>query len=59
MALKCSFLPPSTSLKDERGAMLMLKRHLIMKEAVDDYSDSIQKLADRAQKMLNEDHPDG
>uniref|UniRef100_A0A674F0V3 Spectrin, beta, erythrocytic n=1 Tax=Salmo trutta TaxID=8032 RepID=A0A674F0V3_SALTR len=45
--------------KDERGAMLMLKRHLIMKEAVDDYSDSIQKLADRAQKMLNEDHPDG
>uniref|UniRef100_A0A8K9VA13 Spectrin beta chain n=1 Tax=Oncorhynchus mykiss TaxID=8022 RepID=A0A8K9VA13_ONCMY len=45
--------------KDERGAMLMLKRHLIMKEAVDDYSDAIQKLADRAQKMLNEDHPDG
>jgi spectrin beta len=37
----------------------MLKRHLIMKEAVDDYSDAIQKLADRAQKMLNEDHPDG
>uniref|UniRef100_A0A4W5Q7J1 Spectrin beta chain n=1 Tax=Hucho hucho TaxID=62062 RepID=A0A4W5Q7J1_9TELE len=45
--------------KDERGAMLMLKRHLVMKEAIDDYSDSIQKLADRAQKMLNEDHPDG
>uniref|UniRef100_A0A8C9WPU3 Spectrin beta chain n=1 Tax=Scleropages formosus TaxID=113540 RepID=A0A8C9WPU3_SCLFO len=26
---------------------------------VDDYADSIQKLADRAQKMLAEDHPDG
>ncbi|CAB1335514.1 unnamed protein product [Coregonus sp. 'balchen'] len=45
--------------KDEQSAMLMLKRHLIMKQAVDDYSDSIQKLSDRAQKMLNEDHPDG
>lgn len=39
--------------------MLMLKRHTILKQAVDDYADSIQKLADRAQKMLAEDHPDG
>ena len=38
--------------------MLMLKRHLILKRAVDDYGDSIRRLADRAQKMLAEDHPD-
>uniref|UniRef100_A0A665VMY5 Spectrin beta chain n=1 Tax=Echeneis naucrates TaxID=173247 RepID=A0A665VMY5_ECHNA len=45
--------------KDEQSAMLMLKRHMILKQAVDDYADSIQKLADRAQKMFGEDHPDG
>lgn len=39
--------------------MLMLKRHMILKQAVDDYADSIQRLADRAQKMFAEDHPDG
>ncbi|KAM4625037.1 spectrin beta chain, erythrocytic [Polymixia lowei] len=45
--------------KDEQSAMLMLKRHLILKQAVDDYADSIRRLADRAQKMLAEEHPDG
>ncbi|XP_067099626.1 spectrin beta chain, erythrocytic isoform X1 [Osmerus mordax] len=45
--------------KDEQSAMLMLKRHLILKQTVDDYGDSIRRLADRAQKMLAEDHPDG
>lgn len=39
--------------------MLMLKRQMILKQAVDDYADSIQKLADRAQKMFGEEHPDG
>ncbi|XP_034050754.1 spectrin beta chain, erythrocytic isoform X1 [Thalassophryne amazonica] len=45
--------------KDEQSAMLVLKRHLILKQAVGDYENSIQKLADRAQKMLAEEHPDG
>ncbi|KAM9707495.1 spectrin beta chain, erythrocytic isoform 1-T1 [Menidia menidia] len=45
--------------KDEQSAMLMLKRQMILKQAVDDYADSVQKLADRAQKMFAEDHPDG
>uniref|UniRef100_A0A7N6B4Q7 Spectrin beta chain n=1 Tax=Anabas testudineus TaxID=64144 RepID=A0A7N6B4Q7_ANATE len=45
--------------KDEQSAMLMLKRHVILKQDVDDYTDSIQRLADRAQKMFAEDHPDG
>ncbi|XP_068195760.1 spectrin beta chain, erythrocytic isoform X1 [Antennarius striatus] len=45
--------------KDEQSAMLMLKRHTVLKQAVDDYTDSIRKLADRAQKMFAEDHPQG
>uniref|UniRef100_UPI0037E86A31 spectrin beta chain, erythrocytic n=1 Tax=Semicossyphus pulcher TaxID=241346 RepID=UPI0037E86A31 len=45
--------------KDEQSALLMLKRHMILKQAVDDYADSIQRLADRAQKLFSEDHPDG
>lgn len=51
--------PLLPSVQDEQSAMLMLKRHMILKQAVDDYSDSIQKLSDRAQKMFAEDHPDG
>ena len=51
--------PPPPSLQDEQSAMLMLKRHMILKQAVDDYADSIQALADRAQKMFAEEHPDG
>lgn len=39
--------------------MLILKRHLVLKQAVDDYADSIQKLSDRAQRMFADDHPDG
>lgn len=50
---------PRASLQDEQSAMLMLKRHMILKQGVDDYSDSIQTLAERAQKMFAEDHPDG
>nr|XP_057911997.1 spectrin beta chain, erythrocytic isoform X2 [Doryrhamphus excisus] len=45
--------------KDEQSSMLALKRHTILKQAVDDYADSIQNLADRAQKMFAEDNPDG
>ncbi|XP_036006666.1 spectrin beta chain, erythrocytic isoform X2 [Fundulus heteroclitus] len=45
--------------KDEQSAMLMLKRHMILKQAVEDYADSIQKLSERAQKMFAEDRPDG
>lgn len=39
--------------------MILLKRHLVLKQVVDDYADSIQKLADRAQKMFAEEHPEG
>uniref|UniRef100_H3DPL3 Spectrin beta chain n=1 Tax=Tetraodon nigroviridis TaxID=99883 RepID=H3DPL3_TETNG len=45
--------------KDEQSAMLMLKRHTILKQDVDDYADSIQKLSDRAQRMFAQEHPHG
>ncbi|XP_048831695.1 spectrin beta chain, erythrocytic isoform X1 [Brienomyrus brachyistius] len=45
--------------KDEQNATLLLKRHSTLKQNVDEYAESIQQLADRAQKMLAEDHPDG
>lgn len=47
------------SSQDEQSAMLMLKRHMILKQAVNDYGDSVQKLSDQAQKMFAEEHPDG
>ncbi|XP_077395251.1 spectrin beta chain, erythrocytic isoform X2 [Festucalex cinctus] len=45
--------------KDEQSAMLSLKRHNIVQQAVDDYADSIRNLSERAQNMFAEDHPDG
>lgn len=45
--------------QDEQSAMLMLKRHMILKQAVDDYAGAIRKLSDRAQRMFTEDHPNG
>lgn len=39
--------------------MLMLKRHTVLKQAVDDYAHSIRKLSDRAQRMFTEEHPQG
>ncbi|KAK0133782.1 Spectrin beta chain, non-erythrocytic 1 [Merluccius polli] len=45
--------------KDEQSAMLMLKRHLILKQAVDDYVQPIRRLAARAKRLMAEDHPLG
>lgn len=39
--------------------MLMLKRHMVLKQAVHDYTNSIHKLSDRAQRMFTEEHPHG
>lgn len=47
------------SLQDEQNAVILLKRHLVLKQVVDDYADSIQQLADHAQKMFAEEHPEG
>ncbi|XP_067847419.1 spectrin beta chain, non-erythrocytic 1-like isoform X2 [Heptranchias perlo] len=45
--------------KDEAGATSMLKKHLTLQQAVLDYGKTIQELADRAQKLLAEEHPEG
>ncbi|MGH0128281.1 UNVERIFIED_CONTAM: hypothetical protein FKN15_027822 [Acipenser sinensis] len=45
--------------KDEQSAMVMLKRHLTLQQSVCNYTDSIKQLADRAQKLLAQDHPEG
>lgn len=54
--LHASLLP---SPQDEQSAMLMLKRHIVLKQAVDDYAGAIRKLSDRAQRMFTEEHPQG
>lgn len=56
----CSSDPhPSSPLQDEQSAMLMRNRHMILQQAVDHFTESIQNLSDRAQTMFAEDHPDG
>ncbi|XP_062907873.1 spectrin beta chain, non-erythrocytic 1-like isoform X1 [Mobula hypostoma] len=45
--------------KDEASATSMLKKHMTVQQAVLDYGKTIQELADRAQKLLAEDHPEG
>uniref|UniRef100_W5N7P3 Spectrin beta chain n=1 Tax=Lepisosteus oculatus TaxID=7918 RepID=W5N7P3_LEPOC len=45
--------------KNEQSAVVMLKRHLIQQQAVENYANSVKNLADRAQKMLAEGHPEG
>ncbi|XP_056283080.1 spectrin beta chain, erythrocytic isoform X2 [Pseudoliparis swirei] len=45
--------------KDEQSAILMLKHHTGLKQAVDDFAGSIRRLADRAQQMFGGEHPDG
>uniref|UniRef100_UPI00398F8911 spectrin beta chain, non-erythrocytic 1-like isoform X2 n=1 Tax=Pristiophorus japonicus TaxID=55135 RepID=UPI00398F8911 len=45
--------------KDEAGATSMLKKHLTLQQAVSDYGNTLQELADRAQKLLAEEHPEG
>ncbi|XP_072341625.1 spectrin beta chain, non-erythrocytic 1-like isoform X1 [Scyliorhinus torazame] len=45
--------------KDEACATAMLKKHLILQQAVLDYGKIIHELADRAQKLLTEEHPEG
>uniref|UniRef100_A0A4W4H3Y7 Spectrin beta chain n=1 Tax=Electrophorus electricus TaxID=8005 RepID=A0A4W4H3Y7_ELEEL len=45
--------------KDEQSAMILLKRHWILKQAVDNYTHTVHELAHRAQRMLAEEHPEG
>lgn len=37
----------------------MLKKHLILQQGVEQYGKNIKELAERSQKLLALDHPDG
>ncbi|XP_030069865.1 spectrin beta chain, erythrocytic [Microcaecilia unicolor] len=45
--------------KDEESAVVMLKRHLILQQAVEHYEKNMKHLADRAQQLFASDHPEG
>ncbi|OCT81678.1 spectrin beta chain, non-erythrocytic 1 isoform X1 [Xenopus laevis] len=44
--------------KDEIGAQAMLKKHLVMEQALDDYADNIHQLANSSRDMVSKGHPE-
>jgi len=44
--------------RDEVGAGNMLKKHANMEKTVEDYADVVRHLADRANQLIEQDHPD-
>ncbi|XP_069806964.1 spectrin beta chain, erythrocytic isoform X2 [Dendropsophus ebraccatus] len=45
--------------KDEESVVLMLKKHLILQQTVEQYGKNIKELAEQSQKLLALEHPDG
>ncbi|XP_018423798.1 PREDICTED: spectrin beta chain, erythrocytic-like [Nanorana parkeri] len=44
---------------DEESVVLMLKKHLILQQGIEQYGENIKDLAEQSQKLLALDHPDG
>lgn len=44
--------------KDEIGAQAMLKKHLVMEQALDDYAETIHQLANSSRDMVSRSHPE-
>ncbi|XP_077313254.1 spectrin beta chain, non-erythrocytic 1-like isoform X1 [Lithobates pipiens] len=44
--------------KDEIGAQAMLKKHLLMEQALDDYAETIHQLANSSRDMVSRSHPE-
>ncbi|XP_075425832.1 spectrin beta chain, non-erythrocytic 2 isoform X1 [Ascaphus truei] len=44
--------------KDEIGAQAMLKKHLVMEQALDDYAETIHQLANSSRDMVSRGHPE-
>ncbi|KAM5126626.1 spectrin beta chain, non-erythrocytic 1-like, partial [Mantella aurantiaca] len=44
--------------KDEIGAQAMLKKHLVMEQALDDYAETIHQLANSSRDMVSRNHPE-
>ncbi|XP_077320775.1 spectrin beta chain, erythrocytic [Lithobates pipiens] len=49
----------SKDVEDEESVVLMLKKHLILQQGVEQYGKNIKELAEQSQKLLALDHPDG
>ncbi|XP_071971671.1 spectrin beta chain, erythrocytic-like [Engystomops pustulosus] len=45
--------------KDEESVVLLLKKHLILQQGVEQYGKNIKDLAEQSQKLLALEHPDG
>ncbi|CAI9556894.1 unnamed protein product [Staurois parvus] len=45
--------------EDEESVVLMLKKHLILQQGIEQYGKNIKDLAEQSQKLLALDHPDG
>ena len=43
--------------RDEVGAANMLKKHSNTEKTIEDYADVVGQLGQRAQKLIDEDHP--
>ncbi|KAM4720867.1 spectrin beta chain, non-erythrocytic 2 isoform 2-T2 [Rhinophrynus dorsalis] len=44
--------------KDDIGAQAMLKKHLVMEQALDDYAKTIHQLANSSREMVSRGHPE-
>ncbi|XP_075693547.1 spectrin beta chain, non-erythrocytic 2 isoform X1 [Rhinoderma darwinii] len=44
--------------KDEISAQAMLKKHLVMEQALDDYAETIHQLANSSREMVSRGHPE-
>lgn len=44
---------------DEESVVIMLKKHLILQQGIEQYGKNIKDLAEQSQKLLALDHPDG
>ncbi|KAM5129946.1 spectrin beta chain, erythrocytic [Mantella aurantiaca] len=45
--------------QDEESVVLMLKKHLILQQGIEQYGKNIKDLSEQSQKLLALDHPDG
>ncbi|XP_037544037.1 spectrin family protein isoform X1 [Nematolebias whitei] len=44
--------------KDEQGALVMVKKHQILEQALEDYAQTIHQLANSSRLMVNSEHPE-
>ena len=45
-------------LQDEQSAMVMVKKHQILEQALEDYAQTIHQLANSSRLMVTSEHPE-